>query len=134
MQGSPNVAILPPSATRQLCPPACHTQAEFILAHGTEALGTSLDGSSAVAASLERMQELLEQCAPRGLPMVVANPDVVTVSGSELRCAGQGWGSRRGTRRAGSRGSSGGNSRFASGFASQVEQRLPEVPLSPGRP
>ena len=78
-------------------------QAEFILAHGTEALGTSLDGSSAEAASLERMQELLEQCAPRGLPMVVANPDFVTVSGSELRCAGS-RGSSRGSSRSSSRG------------------------------
>lgn len=62
-------------------------QADFILAHGTEALGTSTDGSAAQPASLDAMRELLDACAARGgLPMVVANPDVVTVSGTELRC------------------------------------------------
>lgn len=61
-------------------------QADFILAHGTEALGTRADGSGAQPCSLEEMQGLLAACAARGgMPMVVANPDVVTVSGSELR-------------------------------------------------
>ena len=62
-------------------------QADFILAHGTEALGTSTDGSAAQPCSLDAMRELLGRCAPRKLPMVVANPDVVTVAGSELRWA-----------------------------------------------
>jgi hypothetical protein len=69
----------------------CPRQADFILAHGTEALGTRSDGSAAQPCSLERLRELLGECAARGgLPMVVANPDVVTVSGSELRCARRG--------------------------------------------
>ncbi|KAL4425898.1 hypothetical protein ABPG75_009914 [Micractinium tetrahymenae] len=68
------------------------SQAEFILAHGTEALGTSTDGSVGQPCSLDRLKQLLEECAAaaaaRGAappPMVVANPDVVTVAGSELR-------------------------------------------------
>ena len=64
-------------------------QAEFVLAHGTEALGRSTDGSAAEPCSLDSMRALLEQCAPRRLPLVVANPDVVTVAGSELRWEGQ---------------------------------------------
>ncbi|PRW61092.1 Haloacid dehalogenase-like hydrolase superfamily isoform 1 [Chlorella sorokiniana] len=60
-------------------------QAEFVLAHGTEAVGSSTDGSAAQPCSLDGMRALLEQCAPRRLPLVVANPDVVTVAGSELR-------------------------------------------------
>lgn len=69
-----------------------HVQADFILAHGTEALGASTDGSAAEPCSLEQMSVLLDRCTASGrrLPMVVANPDVVTVSGSELRWAGQG--------------------------------------------
>lgn len=73
-------------------------QAEFILAHGTEALGTSAQGDAAQPCSLDRLKQLLEECAAaaaaRGAPpppMVVANPDVVTVAGSELR-----WGVRGG--------------------------------------
>lgn len=58
--------------------------ADFILAHGTEALG--LPGGGARDASLEQLQALLQQCAAearagRALPMVVANPDLVTVDG-----------------------------------------------------
>ncbi|EFN54474.1 hypothetical protein CHLNCDRAFT_11074, partial [Chlorella variabilis] len=61
-------------------------QADFILAHGTEAVGTSVDGSGAAPCGLEGMRELLDACAARGgVPMVVANPDVVTVAGTELR-------------------------------------------------
>lgn len=61
-------------------------QADFILAHGTEALGRG-DGAPAVPASLDEMLALLARCAARerGIPMIVANPDIVTVSGSELR-------------------------------------------------
>lgn len=65
-------------------------QAEFILAHGTEALGTSTDGSAAQPCSVDGMRALLDAAAPRRLPMIVANPDVVTVSGSELRWGGVG--------------------------------------------
>ena len=56
--------------------------ADFILAHGTEAVGTS-DGPS--VCTLNEMKGLLEQAATRGLPMLVANPDLVTVDGDELR-------------------------------------------------
>ena len=65
-------------------------QADFILAHGTEALGTSADGSACQPCSLERLQALLEEAAALRrpddggplLPMIVANPDIVTVSGA----------------------------------------------------
>ena len=57
-------------------------RADFILAHGTEAVGTA-DGPS--ACSLDEMNALLEQAAGAGLPMLVANPDLVTVDGPELR-------------------------------------------------
>lgn len=78
--------------------------AEFILAHGTEALGEQAgescpDGTSAGrgggdnsdACGLEGLRERMLRCAERSrrtgqsIPMVVANPDVVTVHGSELR-------------------------------------------------
>lgn len=65
-------------------------EASFILAHGTEALGLG-DGAHATPASLDEMLALLAQCAARcaaqegSIPMIVANPDIVTVSGSELR-------------------------------------------------
>ena len=68
----------------------CRTQvvtepedAEFVLAHGTEALGRG-DGHQPVAASLEEIKGLLRRAADRGLPLIVANPDVVTVSGAGL--------------------------------------------------
>lgn len=93
----------PPPPAQHRVPSPCHPQADFILAHGTEALGTSTDGSAAEPCSLEHMKQLLGECAAaaaaRGAeppPMVVANPDVVTVAGSELRWGtegqGGGWG------------------------------------------
>lgn len=57
--------------------------AEFILAHGTEALG--MPSGSAVSMKLEDLEKLLEQCAARKIPMVVANPDYVTVEARDLR-------------------------------------------------
>lgn len=59
--------------------------AEFILAHGTEGLGTQ--GGPATPHTLEQLISVLAQCAarPQPPPMIVANPDLVTVSGSELR-------------------------------------------------
>lgn len=56
-------------------------QADFILAHGTEAI--SLPDGSTQDMILQQLQELIQQCADvakqRGkeLPMVVANPDLV---------------------------------------------------------
>lgn len=59
--------------------------ADFILAHGTEAIGRP-NGAAPQAASMQEINALLQCCAeqPVAPPMVVANPDVVTVSGSDL--------------------------------------------------
>ena len=59
--------------------------ADFILAHGTEALGQA-DGAEPQAVSMHEINHLLQSCAEQQPlpPMVVANPDVVTVSGSDL--------------------------------------------------
>lgn len=60
-----------------VAPPA---ECEFILAHGTEGLGTA-EGDVQLK-STEELQELMAECAALGgRPMVVANPDFVTVSG-----------------------------------------------------
>ena len=59
--------------------------ADFILAHGTQGLGAQ-DGSVEEMA-LEELQELLRRCGEEGrargapLPLLLANPDVVTVAG-----------------------------------------------------
>ena len=52
--------------------------AEFILAHGTEALGLP-------SMKLEELEKILESCAAKKIPMVVANPDFVTVEARALR-------------------------------------------------
>ncbi|KAK9805732.1 hypothetical protein WJX73_003126 [Symbiochloris irregularis] len=58
--------------------------AEFILAHGTEALGRG-DDQEPEAIELDEIQALLQQCADKGgVPMLVANPDIMTVSGRSL--------------------------------------------------
>ena len=51
--------------------------ADFILAHGTEARGPEVVG-------LQALLDMLPAAARRGLPLVCANPDVVTVSGDAL--------------------------------------------------
>ena len=53
-------------------------QADFILAHGTEALGTSTDGSAAQPCSLDGMRALLDAAAPRRLPMTRLSPPAAT--------------------------------------------------------
>ncbi|GFP90084.1 pyridoxal phosphate phosphatase [Phtheirospermum japonicum] len=58
-------------------------EAEFVLAHGTEALG--LSSGDALPKTLEELNEILEQCAAKKIPMVVANPDFVTVEARALR-------------------------------------------------
>ncbi|KAK3001913.1 hypothetical protein RJ639_020739 [Escallonia herrerae] len=58
-------------------------EAEFVLAHGTEALG--LNSGGALAMKLEDLEKILEQCAAKKIPMVVANPDFVTVEARDLR-------------------------------------------------
>ncbi|XP_008243043.1 PREDICTED: glycerol-3-phosphate phosphatase [Prunus mume] len=57
--------------------------AEFILVHGTEALG--LPSGDALPMKLEELESILEQCAAKHIPMVVANPDFVTVEARALR-------------------------------------------------
>jgi hypothetical protein len=52
--------------------------ADFILAHGTEAVG-SPDGHPPHDTSLDDIRALLRRCAERKLPMIVANPDLVCV-------------------------------------------------------
>ncbi|KAG8390706.1 hypothetical protein BUALT_Bualt01G0111400 [Buddleja alternifolia] len=58
-------------------------EAEFVLAHGTEALG--LSSGDALPKKLEELNKILEQCAAKRIPMVVANPDFVTVEARALR-------------------------------------------------
>ena len=62
-------------------------EADFVLAHGTEALGFG-DLRDPQPCSVADMQQLLSQCArriDRQVPLVVANPDFVTVDGAALR-------------------------------------------------
>ncbi|XP_075498677.1 uncharacterized protein LOC142537034 [Primulina tabacum] len=58
-------------------------EAEFVLAHGTEALG--LPSGAALPMTLEELENILEKCAAKKIPMVVANPDFVTVEVRALR-------------------------------------------------
>lgn len=58
-------------------------EAQFILAHGTEALG--LSSGVATPMKLEDLEKILEECVARSIPMVVANPDFVTVEARDLR-------------------------------------------------
>lgn len=57
--------------------------ADFILAHGTEAIG--LPSGDSLTVSLEYLESILERCAHKKIPMVVANPDYVTVEVRALR-------------------------------------------------
>lgn len=72
-----------------MCDPA---EADFILAHGTEAIGLQDGGTQ--DRSLQQLMDLLQQCADtakqRGteMPMVVANPDLVG-GGSSIRGPGE---------------------------------------------
>ncbi|GLT50976.1 hypothetical protein SLA2020_244270 [Shorea laevis] len=56
--------------------------AEFVLVHGTEALG--LPSSNICPVSLEDLEKILEQCASKRIPMIVADPDFVTVEARAL--------------------------------------------------
>jgi ribonucleotide monophosphatase NagD (HAD superfamily) len=58
-------------------------EADFVLAHGTEALGEA--NGNARSMNLEDLEKILELCAAKRIPMVVANPDYVTVEARELR-------------------------------------------------
>ena len=68
-------------------------EADFLLAHGTEAMGM-IGGAPPRAAGMEEMKDVLRQCAqlPQPPPLIVANPDVVTVEARALRSMpGQRW-------------------------------------------
>jgi hypothetical protein len=55
-------------------------KADFILAHGTEALG--IPGGRVEPRSMDDLKAILKLCGELGSrPMVIANPDIVTVSG-----------------------------------------------------
>ena len=56
---------------------------DFVLAHGVEAFGRG-DGEKELSVSDETMRLMIERAAEKKKPLVVANPDVVTVSGDEL--------------------------------------------------
>uniref|UniRef100_A0A7S2ZA96 Uncharacterized protein n=1 Tax=Rhodosorus marinus TaxID=101924 RepID=A0A7S2ZA96_9RHOD len=56
--------------------------ADFILCHGTE--GISLPDGTVKPASLDYLVAFLKKCSARKLPLVCANPDIVTVDGDEL--------------------------------------------------
>lgn len=58
-------------------------EAEFILAHGTEALG--LPSGGVLPMKIDELEKILKQCAGKSIPMVVANPDYVTVEARALR-------------------------------------------------
>eukprot|EP00241_Pyramimonas_parkeae_P005955 CAMPEP_0114234074 /NCGR_PEP_ID=MMETSP0058-20121206/5520_1 /TAXON_ID=36894 /ORGANISM="Pyramimonas parkeae, CCMP726" /LENGTH=384 /DNA_ID=CAMNT_0001345739 /DNA_START=85 /DNA_END=1239 /DNA_ORIENTATION=- len=57
--------------------------ADFILAHGTQALGRG-DHQEAEVIDEAKVKAILNAAAAKGIPMVVANPDLVTVSGPHL--------------------------------------------------
>jgi hypothetical protein len=57
--------------------------AEFILAHGTEALG--VPSGDPLPKSIEELEQVLMLGLEKRLPMVVANPDYVTVEARDLR-------------------------------------------------
>lgn len=58
-------------------------EAEFVLAHGTEALG--LPSGAVLPMKLEDLEKILGRCAAKNIPMVIANPDFVTVEARALR-------------------------------------------------
>lgn len=57
--------------------------AEFILAHGTEALGHP--SGVPCPMKLEELENILQHSVAKKIPMVVANPDFVTVEARALR-------------------------------------------------
>lgn len=60
-------------------------EADFILAHGTEAISAADGSGGAAPRSIEQLETLLRQAAAAGQPpMIVANPDIVTTSGDLL--------------------------------------------------
>jgi ribonucleotide monophosphatase NagD (HAD superfamily) len=58
--------------------------ADFILAHGTEAISLA-SGNGVKKMGLEKLEQILENAVDKGIPMIVANPDHVTVEARALR-------------------------------------------------
>eukprot|EP00803_Ostreobium_quekettii_P001730 evm.model.scf_924.3 EVM.evm.TU.scf_924.3 scf_924:25804-28782(-) len=59
--------------------------AEFILVHGTDALSDGTNGEP-MPRTMDEIRDLLKRCCTKGgVQMVVANPDLVTVDGDELK-------------------------------------------------
>lgn len=58
-------------------------EADFILAHGTEGMG--LPSGDVRPMSLQDLEKILEIIVAKKIPMVVANPDYVTVEARALR-------------------------------------------------
>ena len=56
-------------------------EAEIVLASGVDAMGTR-DGPP-TPRSLDELKEIARKCAERDLPIVIANPDYVTVAGAQ---------------------------------------------------
>lgn len=81
----PRVAIIPILQGLNLEVVERPQEVDFLLAHGTEAIGTA-EGPPRVA-SIEEMKDVLRQCSqlPTPPPLIVANPDVVTVEARALR-------------------------------------------------
>lgn len=59
-------------------------EAGFILAHGTECLGKG-DGQEPVLVTAEEVRSLLQEAVKQRIPLLIANPDIVTVDQSDLR-------------------------------------------------
>lgn len=58
--------------------------ADFVMAHGTESLGRG-DGQEPTPITLDQIRDLLATAAGRDVPLLIANPDLVTVDGKQLR-------------------------------------------------
>ncbi|CAG9465664.1 unnamed protein product [Pedinophyceae sp. YPF-701] len=68
-----------------VAPDTAPADIDFVMAHGTECVGAP--GGALVPMEVDAMVALLQKCAKEkpGLKMVLANPDIVTVDGSQLR-------------------------------------------------
>ncbi|KAH9297826.1 hypothetical protein KI387_029508, partial [Taxus chinensis] len=58
--------------------------ADFILAHGTEAIGLA-NNCGVQPMKLDKLEQILEEAVDKRIPMIVANPDHVSVEARALR-------------------------------------------------
>lgn len=58
--------------------------ADFILAHGTEAIGLA-NNCGVKPMKLDELEKILEHAVEKRIPMIIANPDLVTVEARALR-------------------------------------------------